>query len=31
VAARMHATLIAPIRPSRKCRNCSLIGFSPFA
>jgi hypothetical protein len=26
----MQATLIAPIAPSRKCRNCSLIGFPLF-
>jgi hypothetical protein len=27
---RMQAKLIAPITPSRKCRNCSLIGFPLF-
>src|SRR5215470_15755919 len=26
----MQATVIAPITPRRKCRDCSLIGFSPL-
>jgi hypothetical protein len=31
VLAKTQATLIAPMTPSRKCRDCSLIGFSPFS